>query len=348
MIGVSSLRLEGFKSIRRMDEALTLSPLNVLVGSNGAGKSNLLSFFRLLNRAMEERLALFVRQQGGANAILYRGRKVTKDIHATMRFETSSGDTNSYTFQLTAVAPDDLIFAEESVAFEPLDPQKRAKQTTLGGGHRESKLHEAVDAGDKTAQTVKWNVDRWRFFHFHDTSPEAPIKQPAQLKDNRFLRSDGANLPAFLYLLKTNYPASYARIRETVRHVAPYFDDFVLEPGIDNPNYIGLEWRERRSDYPFFAHQLSDGTLRFVALATLLLAPELPTSPLTAVIDEPELGLHPSAISALGALLRAASRRMQLIVATQSLALLDEIGDAGSVIVVERFDDQSTFQHGTI
>jgi len=341
MGGLNRLILEGFKSIRTMD--LHLSPLTVLIGANGAGKSNLLSFFRMLNAVSAGNLQRFVGEQGRANALLHYGRKRTPQMSATMEFDTTNGK-NTYKLSLIGVAPDDLMFADEEVSFTPATTGSTPKPSHLGGGHRESRLPDAVNAGNITARTVKWTVDRWRFYHFHDTSPAAPIKQTCSIKDNRLLRTDGANLSAFLYMLKTAYHDHYERIRDTIRLAAPFFDDFILEPDEANPNSIYMEWRETGSDTPLFAHQLSDGTIRFIALTTLLLQPDLKNRPLLVLIDEPELGLHPYAITLLASMLQTASKRFQIIVSTQSVTLLDQLEETESVVVVDRENGQSVFR----
>ena len=184
------------------------------------------------------------------------------------------------------------------------------------------------------------SVRNWRVYHFHDTGPQAPPKQTSDLNDNDRLRSDAGNLAAFLYLLQERYAAHYALIRSAVRQVFPRFDDFALRPNPLNPDTIRLEWRERDSDYRFGPHQLSDGTLRFICLATLLLQPTLPS---TVLIDEPELGLHPSALGVLASLVRSASARTQIIMTTQSVTLLDEF-EPEQVITVDRVEGASVFE----
>lgn len=338
---LSRLTLKGFKSIREMD--LSFGDINVLIGANGAGKSNLLSFFRMLNAIGDNNLQLFVGKQGGANALLHHGRKRTPQLEATMHIEIPTGN-NTYQMTLTAIAPNDLMFAEELVTHTPTGSPNPPRSTLLGGGYRESRLPDFI-AGDATARTVKWTIDRWRHYHFHDTSPEAPIKQSGDIRDNRYLRSDGSNLAAFLYMLKNTYPKHYGQIRDTVRQAAPFFDDFILEPDAMNTNYIGLAWKERASDVSFFADQLSDGTLRFIALTTALLQPEtLSTMPHIILIDEPELGLHPYAITLLSAMIRSASKKAQIIVSTQSVTLVDELEQPEDVIVVDRAGGHSTFK----
>ena len=126
---------------------------------------------------------------------------------------------------------------------------------------------------------------------------------------------------------------------------ARFFDDFVLEPDAQNTHMISLRWSERGESNTFYAHQLSDGTLRFIALAAALHQPEeLANRPHLILIDEPELGLHPYAITLLAAMMRAASGTTQVIVSTQSVNLLDELGEPSEVIVVERADGQSVFK----
>jgi predicted ATPase len=207
-----------------------------------------------------------------------------------------------------------------------------------GPGHAESatysRRHSAPSSFIATA------IQSLRVYHFHDTSEAANVKRIGAINDNLFLRSDASNLAAFLYRLKAESPAEYERIRDCVRLVMPNFDDFLLRPSPLEPNSIALEWREQGSDYPFMAHHLSDGTLRFICLATLLLQPNLPS---TVLIDEPELGLHPYAIQMLASLLRSASTRTQLIIATQSVPLIDQL-ELEDLIVVERSAGASTFK----
>lgn len=341
MPSLSRLALHGFKSIG--DMSVDLGRMNVLIGPNGAGKSNFLSFFRMLNALSAEQLQLYVGKQGGANSLLHYGRKRTPQVSAEMTFESDQGAHDEYRFSLVGVAPDDLMFADEVVSHRPAKSKQRALQ--FGGGHRESKLDEGIRKNDTTSRTVKWSIDRWRVYHFHDTSSEAPIKQKCRIEDNRYLKTDGANLAAFLYMLKSAHGAQYGRIRDTIRLCAPFFDDFVLEPDLLHPGFISLQWREKGEAETFFAHQLSDGTLRFIALTTALSQPQdLATRPHLILVDEPELGLHPYAITLLVSMMRATSETAQVIVSTQSVNLIDELADPAEIIVVERENGQSVFR----
>ena len=156
--------------------------------------------------------------------------------------------------------------------------------------------------------------------------------------DNDVLHGNAANLAAFLMRLAQVHPESYAQIEETVRQVAPFFGAFVLKEVA--PGQTQLLWKDRYSDLLYYPHQLSDGTLRYICLATLLLQPR-PAA--TLIIDEPELGLHPYAIKLLASLLHEAAQHAQLIVSTQATLLLDELTPE-QVIVVNHREGETLFE----
>lgn len=326
---ILQLSIRGYKSIRALDN-LRLDNLNVLVGANGAGKSNFISFFRLLARMMASELNYYVAKSGGPDALLRHGRKHTEQLAADIYF-----GNNGYKFILEPTLTNGFIFAEEQFYWNRLD-----KDFPIGAGHAETQATSGRHA--KIAAFVVAAVKSWIVYHFHDTSDGAPMKQSGALNDNILLRPDGSNLAAYLYRLQNQFPDHYARITDTVRLVAPFFADFQLRPNPLDANSIQLEWREKGSDFPFLAHHLSDGTLRFICLAAVLLQPD-ELMPATILFDEPELGLHPYAIELLASLMQQAASKHQLIVSTQSVELLNQF-DAQNVIVVDRVDDQSTFQ----
>jgi predicted ATPase len=317
-----------------------LRALNVLIGANGSGKTNFISLFKLLNQILDENLQLFVAQSGGADAFLYFGQKTTDEIIIDLTF-----GNNGYNCALVPTAGDSLVFSHEEVWFHDKSRFERPYTETLGTGHKETLLREYSRSQPRTtiADHVLSAIRSWRIYHFHDTSPSAKLKQTGDINDNEALRADASNLAAFLYLLKSEHASYYKKIISTIRMVAPFFDDFRLRPSPINSDKIQLEWREKGSDAYFNAHTLSDGTLRFMCLATLLLQPDLPS---TILIDEPELGLHPYAITLLAALLRSAAAQTQVIVSTQSVPLVNQFGP-DDIVVVEREDKQSTFTRHT-
>jgi predicted ATPase len=322
------IEIEGFKSIRQM--RLDLRPLNVLIGANGAGKSNFISLFGLLRHLIEGRLQVYVAQAGGADALLHFGRKQTSEMMLRL-----TSDARRYEARLAPSATDSLFFALESL-------EAGTYRFGLGSGHLESFLPQAAEQPDLPGlfQFMLERLRGGRVYHFHDTSASAKVKQTGDIGDNEALRPDASNLAAFLFLLRTKHPESYRRIVSTIRLVAPFFDDFRLRPSPFNEQKIQLEWSERSSDAYFNAHALSDGTLRFICLATLLFQPDLPS---LILIDEPELGLHPYAIQVLAGLVRSASEKTQVILSTQSVSLVNQFAPE-DLVVVDRSNGESLFR----
>ena len=304
MPALDNITIRGFKSIKSV-ERLKLNPINVLIGANGSGKSNFLEAFVLAHEAgrSPERLRNFVAKAGGADRILHFGAGATKRLEVLAEFKDGNCDG-------PRLEPD----SNDSLCVVSITNDK--------GQH-------AFFDPDRQRY-----FESWRRYHFHDSGPDSPMKKTADLHDNHFLRPDGSNLAAFLYLLKLKHPFSYQRIRRTVQLTAPFFDDFTLAPQALNEDKILLEWRHKGSDAYFNAASLSDGTLRFIALATLLLQPES-LRPSVILLDEPELGLHPYAITLLAAMVKSASVDSQVILATQSSTLLDQFKPE-DVIVANR------------
>jgi predicted ATPase len=334
---IDKLTIEGFKSIRKLED-FELRPLNVLIGPNGAGKSNFVGFFRLLKELIEQRLQLALQTtEGGADACLYMGRRVTGHFVAKLSF-----GPNIYQFKLAPTVDNRFVFAEESALFKG----KLGGQTSFGTGHTEARLKDRREEPGKMGARhgIPWHVyqaiSSWVVYHFHDTSLSAGVRRQKPINDNEVLRPDAENLAAFLHRIRQTDPASYNQIRDSVRLAAPFFDDFKLRPVPAHPDLIQLEWLQRDADYPFMASQLSDGTLRFICLATALLQPSRPP---TVLFDEPELGLHPYALTLLGNLFKQGDGRRQIIVSTQSALLLNEF-DPEDVVVTERHQGESTFR----
>ena len=322
--------IKGFKSIR--DCELELGDINVLIGSNGAGKSNFISVFELLKNILKKNLSRYVGQKGGPNSLLYNGAKVTDTIEMEFYFGTKR---ESYSFILKLSENNNFVFWNENVG-------------DSGGG---SSFGGYCESNWDTPPFGKIPLDKilsilesqpLRLYHFHDTSPNAKVKQQHSLSNGDTLLNDAGNLAAFLYNLKQHYPQAYSNILYAVQMIAPYFKDFVLRPIGQNSEDILLRWQKKGCDEIFFASQLSDGTLRFICLATLLLQP-MELQPATIIIDEPELGLHPFAITIFAEMVKKAAVNKQVILATQSVELLDHF-DARDVIVVDYGENGSEFR----
>ncbi len=335
MPALDQITIKGYKSIK--DATVELRSLNVLIGANGAGKSNFISFFRFLSVLMRGKLQDAVARQGGSGNMLFYGSKVTDKIYVSLIFSA-----NEYQFYLSPSDDGSLFFSGERVGFNYGNSDSLYWES-FGIGHKESLLAFKATNGSLVSTYVISHVNTWRLYHFHDTSSTAAVKQPGALNDNAALRADAGNLAAFLYLLQERDRGHYDQVVSFVRRVVPRFDDFTLRPDPLNPEFIQLEWREVESDFPFRAQHLSDGSLRFICLATLLMQP-LP--PPTIIIDEPELGLHPVAIELLAEMLRLASERTQVIIATQSPALVNAFTPE-DIITVDRVEGATEFQRHT-
>ena len=206
-----------------------------------------------------------------------------------------------------------------------------------------NRLLTPMSMNNSTARFFRETLPQFRFYQFHDTSDEARLRGQCGINDNRFFYHNGGNLPALLRVIRERHPANYQQIVETVRLVFPMFRDFILEPERTGEERLMLRWKASGSaEYDFGPHQLSDGTLRFIALATLLLQPKV-WLPRLITIDEPELGLHPYGIKLLASLLQDASNFTQIVVATQSSALVDAL-EPKDVIVANSDGGASRFE----
>ncbi|MGF1634395.1 MAG: AAA family ATPase [Phycisphaerae bacterium] len=337
---LQTLKVSNFKSIRSQE--LNLQPLNVFIGGNGSGKSNLVGVFRLLKEIVGRNLAGYTQVKGGADSILYHGRKQSPEMFIDVEFGTyanPSATTSRYCVKLASSSDNALFVAEETAFTHDKSRYPKPFDWPVASNAPESRLREVAES-EPTPKRILQDLDAYRVYHFHDTSDTSPAKGTSNINDNRFFRPQAENLPAFLYYLQQQKPHSFSLMEDTVRQIAPFFDRFQLAPNRLNPSTIRLEWSERGSDAYFNASSLSDGTLRFICLCTLLLQPDLP--PLI-LIDEPELGLHPAAIKVLADMLESAATKTQVIVATQSVTLVNQFSPE-HVWTVDREESQSVFR----
>ena len=334
---LTTIRLQGYRSFRR--EEITFGDVTVLLGANGSGKSNLVSFFELLWFLSTGALQRYVVQRaGGSDSILYGGRRTTPQMCAEIEF--ADGDpadetqrTSTYRIRLADAAPDTLVFVEERVRYHASGFES-PQDILLGAGHQECRLEEKAREGNRTCGVLVALLRNCRGYQFHDTSAQANIRKSRYLDDDSYLRSDAGNLAPYLHGMRSSRPDCYRRIVETVRLVFPAFGDFDLEPRTTRSREVLLNWRERGCpEYRLGPHQLSDGTLRFMALATLFLQPA-DSLPNVIIVDEPELGLHPYAIAVLAGMVRSVATKVQVVLATQSTRLVDEF-DSSDIVVLE-------------
>jgi len=321
---LQKIQIRGYKSIKELE--LELKPINILIGANGVGKSNFISFFKLVNNIYEQRLENYSLKAGVEN-LLHYGSKETKDIVGRLDFGLNF--QYSFTLQPTENKEKLFVFAEDSLGYSAQYLKNSSQESNF------------IDQDNSFSVNLKKHLKSYKIYHFHDTSSSAPLRLPCSLDDNRRLKEDGANLPAFLYYLQQKHPISFRRIEQVVASTVPFFEKFNLLPDRLDETRIKLEWIEKNHPDSYFnASHLSDGSLRFIALTTLLMQPNLPK---IIIIDEPELGLHPFAINKLSGMIKSVSQQdCQVIISTQSINLVDNF-DPVDIITVDRFENQSVF-----
>ena len=329
---LKEITLTGFKSIDgREKQTIPIGDITVLLGANGSGKSNLVSFFKMLNYMMTGALGQYVGKQG-VGRLLFYGPRQTESIFFKLQFE-SEDVSDTYEVKLSHGLPDRLFISGEKVTFHKKG-NSDLQEYYLDSGGSEVELKNDTRQTSRVLYSLLSGI---RTYQFHDTSDTAKIKDRGYVDDATCLRNDAGNLAAFLKMLKEHrdYEKYYGRIVRHVQTVMPQFEDFVLEPVPGNENYVRLNWKDSfGTDYLFDPYQISDGSIRFMALATLLLQPPA-LLPRFIVLDEPELGLHPAAIAELAGIVRSAAQNTQVLLATQSTRLVDEF-QPEDLVVVER------------
>ena len=342
--GIKKLSIQGFKSIRELKD-FELKDLNIIIGANGVGKSNFVQVFRMLMAMSQQNFQKFILERGGADNFLHNGPKATPSIQIGFEFESHSihaEGSNYYNFELTSTT-DERFLIDESRKYVS------TSWRSYGSPSEESRLQ---DQRNETSATGQFNgvghfvyesISNWIVYHFHDTSSTAPMRRSEIVEDNHKLRHDASNIAPFLLKLKTNnsWRKNYQEIVDAVRLVIPFFDDFRLDvQQLGDAQRVKLSWQQKGSDFPMQPYHLSDGSIRFICLATALLQPFPPSA---IVIDEPELGLHPEAIAILAELIQDAAKRTQIILATQSPNLLNEFS-IEDIVIANRKDGQSTLE----
>ena len=322
------LKIEGYKSIKSLE--IEFSNINIILGANGVGKSNFINFFNFVRKIVDKELEFYTAQSGGVNKILHFGKKITNQLNFDLVFHP-----NRYKVSLVPTDDDKFIFLDESTHID-----LSSKVYLENRGNRESNLPLYDAKGYGVNQYILHAIKDWKVYHFHDTSKNAPMKQPCRVDDYYSFDVNGGNLPAFLYFIKQKHPSSYKKIVRTIQKIAPFFHDFILEPDIANNEMIKLRWKHKGNDFYFDANDLSDGTIRFIALTTLLLQPNLPK---IILLDEPELGLHPFALNVLASVFRVVSQKTQIIASTQSATFADYF-DIEDIIIADSVDNATEFK----
>lgn len=330
---LNKISIENYKSIKKVE--IDIKDINILIGSNGAGKSNFISFFKLLNSIIKQRLQNHIAEESGANNVFHHGLKNSEFINGEFDFK-NGGHYNTYSFKLRANKDGGVFFDEEIPIY------KESSLENIASGNSETNLFKN---NRKVDEYLVDRLNEFRLYHFHDTGKTALVKQSFNIQDNEFLYEDARNLASFLFKLSKKEPKVLEKIEKTVKLIAPYFDKFILKPDIKNEETIKLSWQEKDSDMLFNASHLSDGTLRMICLITLFLQPNPPK---IILLDEPELGLHPFALTVLSDLIKGISAKgTQVIISTQSVPLIENF-TINDIIIVEKAGKESLFKRSDI
>jgi len=336
---LNQLTIRGFKSIKNLD-SFDLQNVNILIGANGTGKSNFINFFQMIRAMMDVNFGGFTEKHGGADGFFFNGPSATKEIYAEMMF-----GENGYRFVLEPTANERFMFSSEEWYYSG----RTTDWCPIGSGHVEARL-----PGERNESGVSYSlhgvahyvynaINSWQVYHFHDTSATSAMRRSEIIDDCMKLRSNGSNIAPYLLDVREHQPGVYESVVDHIKLVAPFFVDFLLTPrrNGEKSSKVKLDWKQRNSDFPMQPYHFSDGTIRFICLATVLLQSSLPS---IIILDEPELGLHPFAISVLAGLIQAASSKTQLIVSTQSTLLLNHFSPSDVVVVDCKDGKGSTFR----
>lgn len=323
------IEISGYKSINT--ERIQLNPINILIGANGSGKSNFISFFTFLNRLYNQKVNDYIELSGGTDKILHKGQKNTNQISFKVGFNE---DTNAYSATLVS-GVEGFIFTEEKLFYN-------GNGNDISRSARESRIKDRTNSyGANRANYIIKHLNGFRKYHFHDTSSQSAFTKLSHIEnDIYFLYGDGSNLAAFLYTIAQQNKIVYTTIIKIIKSIAPYFSDFYFNPNTEN--FLRLQWTDKYSETIYGVSDLSDGTLRFIALTVLFMQPKLPD---TIIIDEPELGLHPSAIAKLSGMIKSvAAKNCQVIIATQSSDLISHFLPE-DIITIDQIDGETKFKH---
>ena len=325
------VRVKGFRRLYEVD--LPLEPLNVMIGANGCGKTSVLDVFSLLASSASCELKAKISEMQGlaANLTFHAARQASFDLH------TAIPNENPLIYQLT-MAPSGLA---HEIVEEMLWQQRRPAPPPfkhIESSHGDVRYYEVVDGGlvrptweydpkeTALAQVPKLFQEPEDFrrrlassTHYHalNVDPRSPVRMPQPLRPAQLPGPGGEDLVSCLFYLREADRDRFEAVEDAMRAGFSDFERLDFPPVAAGT--LAMTWRDRNFTEPLFTHQLSEGMLRFLWLVTLLQSPGLTA---VTLIDEPEVSLHPELLALLADLMREASSRTQLIVATHSDRLI--------------------------
>jgi predicted ATPase len=326
------IHVQGFRRLHNLD--LRLKPLNVVIGANGSGKTSLLDVFSLLAASAFGRLKETMSDLGGIDANLANLLAANGNKARFMAFDLAMGAPghNPIEYRI-AMTPQGLGYEisdevltqqrdEKPQPFEHIQAHHgdvryfEEKEGLVPPNWKYNSTESALSQVPKMFQEpeeFRQRLASSTHYHVLDVGPRAPVRLPQQMRDAQLPGHDGEDLVSCLYTLRETDADRFETIEATLQTGFPDFERLNFPPVAAGT--LAMTWKDKTSKNPFYMHQLSEGTLRFLWLATLLQSPGLTA---VTMIDEPEVSLHPELLSLLAELLREASQRTQVIVATHA------------------------------
>lgn len=353
------INIEGYRRIANL--RLSLKSLNVVIGANGSGKTSLLEAISLLSASASGKMADSFTDLGGFNAIRTNlTAYASQAIRFSLRQTTETEMPLEYEILVQPKGVDYLI-SEESLFQDRGQPnpflhltasrgsiqyfdsvqEKRLVRPTWEINPMESALSQ-VPRMFAEPEAFRKALASSTHYHVLDVSHNAPVRLPQSMRTATLPGKDGEDLVSCLYMIREIDSDRFDLIQDTLRAGFPNFERLNFPPVAAGT--LAMTWKDKTSSQPFYMHQLSEGTLRFLWLVTLLYSPGLTA---VTMIDEPEVSLHPELLSILADLFRDASDRTQLIVATHSDRLVRFLTPEEIISTTIEDDGSTHFTWGT-
>ncbi|MGA3025182.1 MAG: AAA family ATPase [Bryobacteraceae bacterium] len=341
------LSVGGFRRLREV--SFDLRPLTVAIGANGVGKTSLLDVFSLLARSAQGALSATLSEYSGLAANLTYDH--ADDLSLAISMNPRDDQRLNY---LVRIQPQGTahVIAEETLTQERhpyphidsrgsdvryFDPrQNDLVAPTWGYSRLETSLSQAPKMFE-LPELFRSRLASCTSYHALNVDPRSPVRLPQQLQPASLPGRNGEDLVSCLYYLRETERHRFEAIEDALRAAFPRFERLEFPPVAAGT--LALTWRESTFSKPLYMHQLSEGTLRFLWLATLLQSPGLTAITL---IDEPEVSLHPELLSLLADLLREASQRAEIVVATHSDRLIRFMKPSEVLVMDENEEGMTT------
>ena len=347
MPGIERIGIKGFRRLRSID--LEMRPLMVMIGANSVGKTSFMDALSVLAASTQGNLSNHLKEVGGIWSVLTRSQPTEISFSATM---APLGEPRlGYGLHVVQQGTGHAISEETLYQVEDVNSTPYAYITSKSGDIRyfeptaaqfvkpkwqynwlESALSQ-LTREYKQPESVRRTLNPVVRYHVLDVGRSAPIKLPQHLRPAVLPGENGEDLASFLYSLRESYHGRYEAVEDSLKASFPGFESLGFP--VIGTGMVSMTWNERGFKLPFYMHELSEGTLRFLWLASLLQSPHLPA---ITMIDEPEVSLHPELLAILADLLREASDKTQVIVATHSDRLIRFL-EPHEVVVMDVCED---------